>query len=519
MKLSEKYKTMKTHTLNYILSRCIFVICLFLPNINIVHGKDFTVLNNTEYKKDIEILFQILEEINPHIELRKELYGFDIDKIKKKYLPIADTLTTYKSFYALASRILNSFHDAHVSAISAHDPCYLNLDKNFKQDYNEFLKSLRFNNNRFARFYSDFKIINGKYKIIYPQCIVTDDWRLKTLIPFGSELVSVNNIPVSEYMQSSDCQSNNIMYDVKTKNIYTKSITPYTDLLIQTPQKDTIQINLTTSIMYFKGNVSMDNDIPMVHYFDTEKTVYIRIPEMDINYLNIYKKELSKLKKKDIERVVIDVRENKGGNDQTWIKLLSYIIADTLTMPQVLAFKNNKITKDFIKNHEQQWDNLKWSKLRDTTFAFLPNMSLKLLYDTIYIVPDKNSLDYKGKIVVLCDDQCFSSTLAFLSYTNKHPNRFISIGQTAGYFGGSAVTPFEFMLPNTKFLFRTPACFEVTNAQNLQDLLYSDIQIPIDLSLDDYFSYILFLNEGVYSKKYLHGFDRVFQKALEVSVR
>ncbi|MEG1499398.1 MAG: hypothetical protein RRX93_08265 [Bacteroidales bacterium] len=86
------------------------------------------------------------------------------------------------------------------------------------------------------------------------------------------------------------------------------------------------------------------------------------------------------------------------------------------------------------------------------------------------------------------------------------------------YFGGSAVTPFEFVLPNAKLAFRTPGCFEISNAKSIETLMQDSINLPVLLILDDYYIRNFFLSKGVYTKKYLKTYDKVFREALEALV-
>ncbi len=116
-----------------------------------------------------------------------------------------------------------------------------------------------------------------------------------------------------------------------------------------------------------------------------------------------------------------------------------------LDIPVSLAVKKSALTERFLKTQNRAgclWDEYE-GKIKDTVFPFLPDTPVFLLSDTLRIERSRQSLDFGGKIIVLFDGMCFSSTLAMLSHLNKFPDRFLTMGYPNGFIGGGWLGAFR----------------------------------------------------------------------------
>ena len=71
--------------------------------------------------------------------------------------------------------------------------------------------------------------------------------------------------------------------------------------------------------------------------------LYIKLPAMDKTLIGFYRKELLKYKGEPIQRVVVDIRNNSGGSDNTWSELLSLLLKQKLVLTPKWAIKNSEI--------------------------------------------------------------------------------------------------------------------------------------------------------------------------------
>jgi hypothetical protein len=110
--------------------------------------------------------------------------------------------------------------------------------------------------------------------------------------------------------------------------------------------------------------------------------------------------------------LIIDVRENTGGNEEFARQFASLLIKDSVAFEKVRTFNEN-------------------SKKFDNEI-------------TKYLLPDKNALDYTGKIIVFSGPDVMSSNESFLLMMKHVPNVKI-IGLTSH---GSSGNPIPYTLSN-----------------------------------------------------------------------
>lgn len=252
---------------------------------------------------------------------------------------------------------------------------------------------------------------------------------------------------------------------------------------------------------------------PKVLYFEKDKILYVRIPDMDHNLIENYKKALLKYKEKTINKVVIDVRGNGGGSDQVWLDIIATIIKKSIPYPQKLAFKDNQLVKDYMV-----LNNISYTENQvDTKPLFIDNNKYFCLVDVDgSLDPAENSLEYDGTIYVLIDDGIFSSTLAFVGVC-QNAEQLLTVGTPSGYFGGQGVRPLYFITPHSKLIFRVEYSLDCTNVgvDNFINYYHDKPEIPVQINIEDIFK---MKNSGLelYDEDFLYKVDPVFQKVLKL---
>jgi hypothetical protein len=189
-----------------------------------------------------------------------------------------------------------------------------------------------------------------------------------------------------------------------------------------------------------KFRLSNDSSIAIftIKSFDGNKTEFI----------NFYKSCFEKIKENSIQNLIIDIRENGGGNSSNCDTLLRYLTDSAFSQFSALEIKNNHKAKHQFK--------------REIPFLFRP-IPFSLLFPKTknncyliknsFIKPKNNPLRFHGNIYVLTSEFTFSSASNF-ACTIKDFKIGKIIGQESGGLASCYGPALGFKLPNTKIAFQ-----------------------------------------------------------------
>jgi Peptidase family S41 len=181
-----------------------------------------------------------------------------------------------------------------------------------------------------------------------------------------------------------------------------------------------------------------------IHQFggtvDTEKKKGLR---------EFYKESFEEIQAKGSKALILDLRNNGGGEDELGQLLLSYLIDKPFKYYEDLVINNN--TFDFFKytNVKDPLPARVIQKGEDGKYHATghPNWGIK----------QPNKPTFTGKVYILINGGSFSTTSEFLSHA--HFNRratFIGEESGGGYYGNSSGFMPTVTLPNTKLTMRVP---------------------------------------------------------------
>jgi hypothetical protein len=245
-----------------------------------------------------------------------------------------------------------------------------------------------------------------------------------------------------------------------------------------------------------------------VLYFEKDKILYIYLHDMNETDSQTAKKVKEVGKGKKINKVIIDVRGNLGGDEQVWHNILKAIVADSLIYEAQLAYLNTELMRKKLSNHAKN------SKVQ--IFEWLPDVEyLVTQYTPSYFVPDENSLKYKGKIYVLQDENVYSAGHSLTSYC-RHIEQLVSVGEPTGLMAGFGLGPLLFQLKNSKFSFRLEPVIDVTNVNSALDVYQDFPEIVIELPFEEKRKYLDYIQFDVQNENCLYKYDYLFKKVLEM---
>lgn len=220
-----------------------------------------------------------------------------------------------------------------------------------------------------------------------------------------------------------------------------------------------------------KSNVTLGDIIP-------EKVAYIEIKEMIEPNLNIksFKQESEIIKRylkkiKDYPILIIDIRGNEGGNSYYWSDFLMPLIVNKSYSQKTYSFiKEGELLSEVISHYEYKryTDEIK-SKLDfpQVTFNMIKDFSY-YLPEITKVVPDKDSVNFKGEIYLLVDKYVFSSSEMLASFA-KESNMATVVGErTSG--DGLGSDPMLIDLPNSGYVLRFPKEMGITEKGIINEL-------------------------------------------------
>jgi hypothetical protein len=475
-------------------------------------------LTKKEMQEDISFLAKAIKEINPYLLIRQQITGTDLYAEIDSLCNQAKEIKNYEDFYYLAKKMLLLCQDEHIDFQTDYpegmeDSNYYISDEailNSEENYMQYDKYHPWNT------LPAIKCINGNY--YFAESIYYEENNEEILVPATAQLLALNDIPIDEYVEKwSRKIDNSVRWDVKNKKYYTYRIyLPYF-----TGLADDFNFNLTfkygeltTTRKWdygvMKGISYQDYDSSGVLWFENKGLLYIRIQSMDLDIVPSIKEEIQQLKHNKIKKVVVDIRNNSGGNDIVWMEILAEIIDTPIVYKSQTYVRNTPLVMDYmlnIRKAQEELNNCPPVKFKNETFVSTDN---KFQMDTIS--PSNMSLNYDGRIYVLVNEKCFSSSLAFISVCNE-VDRLITVGEPTGCIGGRSTTPFYLSLPHSKLIFRIPPTLDMSNVKTMTDYYDHSVDIEIVPSIEER----VFENAYTglrYGKDFLLHHDSMFNAAL-----
>jgi hypothetical protein len=226
---------------------------------------------------------------------------------------------------------------------------------------------------------------------------------------------------------------------------------------------------------------------------------------------------------KQIDKIILDIRDNNRGDDSTWRRLLSAIVKNPLYENAILGVRNTEIMRKIFENSVQD-NQIPSTLVKKQKISYLNNEEFLLITsgvdekgDSLCIVlPDSNSLMYDGKIYILQDENIYSAAGSFIAYAQQIP-QLIIVGVPTGLVAGRGFPPAIFQLPNSKFSFLMDVFVDLTDAKTAADVRHDRPEIEIYPTIDEIIemnNYSFFLNKR--GDEFLFKHDYLFKKVLKM---
>ena len=468
----------------------------------IIYGQSGLTFTKKQMYQDFDVLVATIHSVSPHLPIKKDLWHYDAKKQMLDLRKNIDKISSDLSFFILLESVLNTALDEHTSL--------LRQDSVWAKQQYEALKVAR-NKFKFSigNIYSD-----GKYLTTNPFIVQGDT------VSIGTEIVEIEGEPMDRYIQRKLYVTDGISYDLKRKKFYYAGILKNNETIFKDTLKITLKKNGKSKTYAFASNkftkylpTTKYRDSTRVEYWEKEKIIYIRLTDMEPEFTPFINEKLAVLKEQNIsiDKIIIDIRRNGGGQDNVWQNLFAELIASPIKYSlKIDDFKNVVMSKEKIERFGFKDVIIKKDKdplLRKYHFYTLLNTRES-------IEPSATSLKFTGKIYLLAE-QHYSSAGSAVSVASSNPkDNLISVGRKTGYFLGLGFSPQVFVLPNSKVKYRIAPSIEVTNAKNLTDLMQDKIEIEIPYDLNYYQNKFSYKGKPI-DKDFLIRFDPFIKAVLE----
>jgi hypothetical protein len=411
-------------------------------------------------RADIDKFIQILEEVhvNPYLKISKESFYHAADSLKKS---ITDSLTR-QQFYQVFTPFVDLLNDSHTGV-------------KFPEGiwkYNQY-------------------VANGLYFPI--DVLLTSDKRIYVKYDYSennilqqAQILSINSVKAEEIINTFLKYEQSPVEKSSIKRLEGKFIDfmwwvldfkgPYT---VET-NIGTYKVEGQTWDQYKKNrsalkqaiNKSQDNKTLKTN---TDKTFLLKISSFSgspSEFKTKMEEQFKTIQLKGYDNLIIDVRDNSGGNDDNARTIIDYITSKPYSeaLSSVFIIKRSKRLDNYFRL--QYKGTVRWmitirtATWFDKEFRKVYKSYLKTPYgenDTIYVplkAPHENPYRFKGKVYVLANHNSYSATTAFLGAIKDY-----GIGTIIGTESGDNPTEFGnnyyFELPNTRLLCHSSATFMV----------------------------------------------------------
>jgi hypothetical protein len=510
-----------------------FFVCINFSNAVAQTGAK-TQLAAISYRQMIaehDTLVSYIKQTSPIIYFNKEVRGIDFDFHARQLKRSITPKTTMEEYLVIVKKTLNAAQDGHTSQLNT---TLLDIVKKYWIPQ----KLVSFDSASTANMYQYVKVLKEAYYSKAELNLVYTQGEYYNVLPFtfkGKEypanmkLISCNGQGIHAFVKTMTQLVSPLRWDrernrVYDENFYWPAEIYKKNLKLTFRDKNNFKYELSLAkqdtLTYLAkkthdyGYFSQEDTV-VTHYFENQGIFYAKLPAMREELGDTIKNRMEEVfSKHKIKSVVIDIRGNGGGSDNTYNKFLSKLLQDTLKKKVVVA----RNFSPYIQAHYRINSD---SVLKSKTHTFDidgPTLQTQQLYyikqNFDFVVPDSSNYSFSGKIYVLQDKFIYSSA-SNLSSLASSSEQLVSIGETPDLLSGLQANTIMMMLPYSKFIFRVEPQIDLTGIKTVADIFQNHVQHRVSYSIDDLYLRMT-TTEDLYGKNFLLKHDPIFAKVLEL---
>jgi len=513
----------------------LFLLYFSALSISSAQTADHTALPKISYQQMLmehDTLVAYIKQVSPVIYFNKQVRGIDFNQHAQQLRKQINANTTMEAYLHILKKTINSAQDGHTSQLNTVlldiakkywiPSGHVSFDSASTQNMYKYVKSLK--NTFYAKVDLNLIYTKGSYYNLLPFSYKGKQY------PAAMRLINCNGKDIHQFVSTLTELSSPLRWDRVNNRVYDENFYWPTEIykngilkltfLDKQNQQHQLDISKTDTVTYLEKKIHTygyfsQTDTVVTHYFQKQGIFYAKIPAMREELGDTIKGRLTELiSNHKVKSVVIDIRGNGGGSDNTYNKFLSMLVKDTLK-------KNVIVARNFSPYIQEHYHINRDSILKSNTQTFhpgVPQLDAPEMYyikqSFNFVEPDSASYALEGKIYILQDRYIYSSA-SNLSSLAKNSEQLISIGETPDLLGGLQADVMIKMLPYSKFIFRVEPQIDFTDIKNVTDIFQNHVEYPVSYTIEN-----LHLRStttaDLYGKDFLLNHDPMFRKVLEL---
>lgn len=273
-------------------------------------------------------------------------------------------------------------------------------------------------------------------------------------IEIGTEILSINGVSMKDILAAIYPQVSAERTYFKNAKIEMYSFPRYYWQVFG--KQDTFKIETLTNGTVEKYSIKA---VDVIKGYETKRTEVLNA-KMKLTFINTsgyinpgnfsgdeekYKKFIDsafvEIKNRQSNNLIIDLRNNAGGNDSFSDYLVSYIANKPFTWNSKFTLKTSKILKEHTRKHN------------DTTAVYFQEIlshknGERYNYEFDEYPPQPKQIRFKGEVYVLVNRQTYSQAAVTASQIQDHKFGTIA-GEETGEYPTLYASQFQYSLPNT----------------------------------------------------------------------
>lgn len=491
-------------------------------------------LSHTQMLEDHDSLVSLIHQVSPVIYFNKEVRRIDFDRYARRLRKGITPKTTMADFLHIVDMTLNVAQDGHSGRLGSWQ---LNIMRT-NWIPNGIIKHIDSISMVYGHAYEKFANRNFTNKLELNLVYTNGDYY--NMLPFSYKgvkfpasmrLRSCNGLKVHAFVKKQFAHISPLRWDRANRKVYHEAFYKSAEffkrggirLVFEDKQGNRMQLNASSgdTVSFAKKIMHQfgynNESAPLTtHYFEKEGIFYAKMPLMEEAYGDSLAKQLKPfIERSIVKSIVLDIRGNGGGSDNTYANFLGRIMKDTLKQDVVVGRNFSPYNqKQFNVNADSVKSKKGFSFNVDVATFKQPKMYFISIPNFTFVLPDSLNYSFKGKVYVLQDRYIYSSA-SNLSNLAARNDQLVSIGETPNLLGGLQTNPSILQLPNSKIIFRIEPQIDFTGAKSVVDAFQNHVEYPVSYSIEELYQRVT-SSDDIFGRKFLYEKDPMFLKVLEL---
>lgn len=517
---------------------CFFTSCALrktnTPSLTLADLKSVPQLSHGQMLADHDSLVSLVHQVSPIIYFNKEVRHIDFDRYARGLRKAITPKTTMADFLHIVDMTLNAAQDGHSGRLGSWQLDIMRTN----WIPNGIIKHIDSISMVYGHVYEKFANANfaGKLELN----LVYTDGEYYNLLPFSHKgvtfpasmrLKSCNGLQIHAFVKKQYAHISPLRWDRANKKVYHEAFYRPAEffkkggihLVFEDKQGNSKQLNVSVgdTVSFAKKILNPfgynGESVPLTtHYFEKEGIFYAKMPQMVEAHGDSLANQIRPFIERGIVKaIVLDIRGNGGGSDNTYANFLGRIMKDTLKQDVVVGRNFSPYNqKQFNVNADSVKSKKGFSFHVDVATLKQPKMYFISIPNFKFVVPDSLNYSFKGKVYVLQDRYIYSSASNLSNLAAKN-DQLVSIGETPNLLGGLQTNPSILQLPNSKIIFRIEPQIDFTNARLAADAFQNHVEYPVSYAIEELYRRVT-STDYIFGREFLYEKDPMFLKVLEL---